>query len=374
MSDCKLEIGNWKLKILGICAGALVLVLGAFAWSRVGALDLPAVPAGLTLDGTGLAGLKEMKQLNDLIWSDPQPAPSEATEAPPAPGAPRPVAQKSDGGGSTLHAPATLSEAASLVRRGLAEHRHGNTQAALESMRQGIRLDPGNLVFANAYRMVVFGLRRDFLAAARREQLQAPQFPSELDHQPIAFFEELDRSHPSRETKLHLAMAWVDEMLLFPALEIKAPSSVQAVDLLTQVIDHGSPGYVPALFARGLNHLHRPARLIWPESAKTRTDAAAQDIGRCVAIGRHFGEGSSRLKGTLALSLGDAYVKTGRLNVARSWWQIAQNLCRDSDFQTSILRRYAWQNEEILDRLEEELDRGRAELEHPMTDLALMWN
>jgi hypothetical protein len=80
------------------------------------------------------------------------------------------------------------------------------------------------------------------------------------------------------------------------------------------------------------------------------------------------------LKGTLALSLGDAYVKTGRLNVARSWWQIAQNLCRDSDFQTSILRRYAWQNEEILDRLEEELDRGRAELEHPMTDLALMWN
>src|SRR5207244_4922290 len=130
--------------------------------------------------------------------------------------------------------------------------------------------DPHNLVLANAYRMVVFGLRRDFLVAARREQLSAPKFPLELDRQPIVFFEELDRRNASRETKLNLAMAWVDEMLLFPALEIKAPASVQAVDLLTQVIDHGNPGYVPALFARGLNHLHRPARLIWPESAKTK--------------------------------------------------------------------------------------------------------
>jgi tetratricopeptide (TPR) repeat protein len=329
---------------LWFAAGVLILLVGVFAWSRVGALDLPAVPRGLAFDSTGLAGLKEMKDLNDQVWSGARPD-------------------------ST-----TLSPAASLVQRGIASRTNGDTAMALDLMRQGIRMEPNNLVLANAYRMVVFGLRRDFLAAARRDQLQAPTFPPELERQPIIFFEELDRSHPSRETKLDLAMAWVDEMLLFPALEIKAPSSVQAVDLLTQVIDHGNPGYVPALFARGLNHLHRPARLIWPESAKTRSDAAAQDIGRCVAIGRRFGEGSPRLKATLALSLGDAYVKTGRLNVARSWWQIAQNLCRDSDLQASIRRRYGWQNEEILDRLEEELDRGRSELAHPMTDLALMWN
>ena len=163
-------------------------------------------------------------------------------------------------------------------------------------------------------------------------------------------------------------------MLLFPALEIKAPASVQSVDLLTQVLDKDYPAYVPALFARGLNHLHRPARLVWPESARTPKDAAARDIGRCVAIGRRLGAGSARLQATLALSLGDAYVKAGRLNVARSWWQIAQNLCRDEDLQTAVRRRYAWQNEEILDRLEDELDRGRSELDHPMTDLALMWN
>ena len=260
------------------------------------------------------------------------------------------------------------------MQSGIAAHRRGETKEALELLRQGIQLDPNNLVLANAYRMVVFGLRRDFLAAARREMIATPTFSPELDRQPIVFFEALDRMHTSRETKLDLAMSWVDEMLLFPALEVKAPSSVEAVNLLTQMIDHGNPGYVPALFARGLNHLHRPARLVWPESAKTPRDAAAQDIGKCVAIGRKVHAGSPRLQATLAMTLGDAYVKAGRLSVAHSWWQIAQNLCHDDDLQASIHRRYGWQNEEILDRLEEELDRSRSELEHPMTDLALMWN
>ncbi len=328
---------------LWLCVAAvLLLALGAFAWSRSGFLDLPSTPSGLTIEKTGLANLEEMKQLNAQI--------------------------------SDTNSNAKLTRAAALVQSGLAACRGGNVSNGLDQLREGIRLDPNNLVLANAYRIAVFGLRRDFLAAARQRSSVIPQFPPELDHQPIRFFEELDRAHPSRETKLHLSLAWVDEMLLFPALEIKAPSSVQAVDLLTQVVDKGEPGYVPALYARGLNHLHRPSRLVWPESAKTPRDAAAQDIGRCVAIGRRFHVGSSRLQATLALSLGDAYVKAGRLGVARSWWQIAQNLCREDEIQSAVRRRYAWQNEEILDRLEEELDRSRGSLEHPMTDLAFMWN
>jgi hypothetical protein len=336
-------------KVLWITALLVVMGLAVLAWFRVGMLDLPPVPRGLTLETAGLADLQKMKELNALIWSEPQ----------------------SRSGSRNA---AVLSEAARLVQKGVVAYRRGDTSATLDDMRRGIRLDPNNLVLANAYRMVVFRLRRDFLAASRRALAVTPKFPPELDGQPIAFFEELDRLHASRETKLHLALAWVDEMLLFPALEIKAPASVQSVDLLTQVIEKDHPGYVPALFARGLNHLHRPARLVWPESAKTPKDAAARDIGRCVAIGRRLGAGSPRLQATLALCLGDAYVKAGRLNVARSWWQIAQNLCRDEDLQTAIRRRYAWQNEEILDRLEDELDRGRGELDHPMTDLALMWN
>jgi tetratricopeptide (TPR) repeat protein len=323
----------------------LFVALALVAWLRTGMLDLPAVPANLTFEDSGLAGLGQMKQLNDLIWSAPQ-----------------------------SNAPAALTPAAALVQHGIALYRDGQTAGALDQMRQGILLDPNNIVLANAYRMVVFALRRDFLAAARREQIATPQFPPELDQQPIVFFKELDRQHNTRETKLDLALAWVDEMLLFPALEVKAPSSVEAVNLLSQVIDDGNPGYVPALYARGLNHLHRPARLVWPETARTPRDAAAQDIGKCMAIGRQFHAGSARLQATLAMSLGDSYVKAGRLGVARSWWQIAQNLCHDDDLQAAIHRRFGWQNDEILDRLEEELDRGRGELEHPMTDLALMWN
>jgi len=327
-------------------AGLTVPSLALAAWLRTGMLDLPSVPRGLTREAAGFGGLDEMKALNAVIWS---------TAAP-------------DNSGS-----AWLTKAAALVRDGIATERNGDTPKGLEQMREGIRLAPNNLVLANAYRMVVFKLRRDFLAASRRDSVLTPKFPPELDRQPIAFFEELDRARSTRETKLHLACAWVDEMLLFPPLEIKAPASVQAVDLLTATLEE-DPNYVPALFARGLNHLHRPSRLVWPESAKTRSDAAAQDLGRCVAIGRRLNAGSPRLQASLALSLGDAYVKTGRLSVARSWWQVAQNLCRDADLQAAVQRRYGWQNEEILDRLEEELDQCRAELEHPMTDLALMWN
>jgi hypothetical protein len=328
---------------LWFCVAALLLLaLGAFAWWRSGLLDLPSISSGLTLEKTGLAGLDEMKQLSSQI--------------------------------SSTNSGTKLDPGATLVQSGLALCRTGDISNGLDQVRQGVRLDPNNLVLANAYRMTVFALRRDFLVTARQQNSVIPQFPPQLDHQPIRFFEELDKQHPSRETRLHLALAWVDEMLLFPALEIKAPSSVQAVELLTGVVDKGESGYVPALYARGLNHLHRPSRLVWPESAKTPQDAAARDIGRCVAIGRRFNVGSSRLQATLALSLGDAFVKAGRLGVARSWWQIAQNLCREDEIQAAVHRRYGWQNEEILDRLEEELDRSRSSLDHPMTDLAFIWN
>lgn len=248
-------------------------------------------------------------------------------------------------------------------------------ESALNEMRIGIKYDPQNIVLHNAYRMTAFRLRLEYLAQARACGELTPKFPPHLNRQPIAFFEELVREHPSRETQLQLALAWVDEMLLFPALEIKAPSSVQSVDILTEILDEpGNEYYVPALFARGLNHLHRPSRLVWPETNTTPPDAAVRDIAKCVAIGRKLKVGSAQLQSILAMTLGDAYVKAGRLSVARSWWQIAQNLSHKDAIQQAVRRRYAWGDEEILDRLEEELDRARMELEHPMTDLAMMWN
>jgi hypothetical protein len=250
----------------------------------------------------------------------------------------------------------------------------GSVEEGLEQMRVGVRRAPANLALTNAYRMQTFQLRRSFFAESRRSGQIVANFPAYIADEPIAFLTALDGQLHLRETRLALALAWVDQMLLFPALEIKAPASVEAVDLLTAALDSGEPNYVPALFARGLNHLHRPARLVWPETMRTPPDAAVQDIGKCVAIGRKVGMGSPRLQAILAMTLGDGYVKAGRLGVARSWWQIAQNLCHDDDLQAAVRRRYSWTDEKIIDELEAELDRARAELTRPMTDLVFVWN
>lgn len=339
--------------------GALVVVAtAAFAWSRVGLLDLPRVSGVVTPESAGLADLPAMKELHHYVFG--KKSSSEVGELIIDPGSdPKKVARN------------TMRDC--VFKVSLPSEIEIST--GLHEMQIGIGYDPNNVVLHNAYRTVVFGLRRDYLIEARKRGELTPQFPPYLDRQPIAFFEELVDKHPTRETKLQLALSWVDEMLLFPALEIKAPSSVQAVDILTGILEEpGNENYVPALFARGLNHLHRPSRLVWPESNKTPIDAAAQDIGRCVAIGRKINAGSSKLQATLAMTLGDAYVKAGRISVARSWWQIAQNISHDEETQQAVRRRYAWGDDEVLDRLEQELDRARTELDRPMTDLAMMWN
>jgi tetratricopeptide (TPR) repeat protein len=308
-------------------------------------LDLPSVPSGVMPDDAGLSDLERMKGLDRFVRSGLLPE-------------------------SGLSVPS----GADLVRQGVAGVQRGDSEAGLAQIQAGIRLNAGSLVLGNAYRMVTFQLRRQWLMAAKRAGQLAVEFPSYLKDEPIAFLTELAKAHPCRETKLQLALAWVDQMLLFPALEIKAPASVEAVKILDDILAKDSPSYVPALYARGLNHLHRPARLVWPEADKVPLDAAVRDIGLCLAIGRRVGVGSDRLKATMAMALGDAYVKAGRNNVARSWWQIAQNLCGDSEIQEGVRRRYGWRDDDLLDRLEEELDRAREQLDHPMTDLAFMWN
>lgn len=323
----------------------LVLVTGlaVVAALRAGLFDLPTVPSDVTLVASGLDGLRELEKLAEALRSR----------------APRDT---------------SLPAGARLVCQGLIYVDSGKPQDGLDLLRKVVRLDPDNLVFANAYRLCAFRLRRDFLKQSKQESSPTPTFPDYLAKEPIAFFDTLVKEHPSRETRLSLALAWVDEMLLFPALEIKAPSSVESLRVLDEILRGEDAYYVPALFARGLNHLHRPSRLVWPETDKTPPDAAVRDIGRAVAVGRKFKGGSPRLQATLAIALGDAYVKIGKSGNARSWWQVAQNLSHDAATQDAVRRRYAWRDEEILDRLEEELDRARTALDEPMTDLRIMWD
>ena len=164
----------------------------------------------------------------------------------------------------------------------------------------------------------------------------------------------------------------VDELMLFPALEIKAPASVESVTLLSGILER-EPSYVPALFGRGLNYLHRPSRLVWPESKRMAPDAASRDLGMCVAIGRKIGGGSPRLVGMLALTHGDASAREGRYENARTWWQIAQNSGGDPDLGAAARRRFSWDDRDVQDRLEQELENRMSDLDHPLSDLALIW-
>ncbi len=291
---------------------------------RAGLLGLPPVPAGTTLESSGLGGLGRL-----------------------------------------------AAEAASLKTHPMAQESAG--ERGLAELRTALAAAPDDLVLGNAYRMAVLHLTRAHFAAAARAGELAPPLPAWLEGEPIRLLERLHREHPGRETALQLALGWVDQMLLYPALEVKAPASVEAVEVLTAVLDGEDPGYVPALYARGLNYLCRPARLVWPESRKAAPDAASRDLGTAVAIGRRLGVGSPRLKATLALALGDAYAKEGRASLARSWWQIARAASGDPAIRAAAARRFGWGDRELLDRLEAELDRRMQDLETPFTDLALMW-
>lgn len=342
-----ISLRNGSVILLGVAA----IVSAAIAWARVGMLDLPSVPRDVTAASSGLADLDLLAALDRFIRG-------EAGES----------------NAASLGVNEVTLAAAGRARQGFTQTGAGEESKGLAMMAASVRAEPGNLAIGNAYRMVVFRLQRKYLSDAHKRGVLTPSFPDHLRNQPIALFEALANETDSREARLQLALAWIDKMLLFPALEIKAPSSVESVKLLTDILNDDNAGYVPALFARGLNHLHRPARLVWPESDKTPPDAAARDIGMCVAIGRRLGLGSARLQARLATALGDAYVKAGRLNVARSWWQIAQNLCRDRDVYETIRTRFGWRDEQALDLLELELDRARSALDTPMTDLAMMWD
>ncbi len=327
-------------------AGAAIFaVITVIAVRRGGLLDLPAAPPGVTAESAGLANLNELTTRGRAL---------EALAS----------GQRSDG----TPADSALVQTAA----GLAAIRRDDSEHGLAMMRTGLGLAPCDLVLGNGYRMAVLQLRRANLAGAARRQTLAGQMPAWLEHEPIATLERLHAEHPCRETALQLALAWVDELILFGALEIKAPANVESVHQLTELLRQ-EPMYVPALFGRGLNYLNRPARLLWREGIKTAPDAASHDLGLCVAIGRRVGGAPPQLVATLALALGDAFAKEGHPERARSWWQIAGNTSRDPALTDSIRRRFGWRDDEVLDRLETELASRMLDLDHPLSDLSFMW-
>jgi hypothetical protein len=128
----------WVLIALVLFAATAVI-----AWSRAGLLDLPSAPPGVTADCAGLAGLDDLRRTDAWLWSRL----SQVQAFPEGKSAPA---------------------AAQKVRDGIEAVDRGDPLTGLELMRQGIALDPQNLAYANAYRMVTFRLKRDHLLESPR--------------------------------------------------------------------------------------------------------------------------------------------------------------------------------------------------------------
>ena len=308
----------------GIITGIVLLgALIAAASLRSGLLNLPAVPEAVTPKDAGLQGLDAMKTLDEGVESGRVPDGSD-----------------------------------------------------IDSLQEAVRVDPTNLVLGNRLRMEVLQRKRAWMSQRADQGEIALEFPDGLRDEPVRFLRALAKLHPTRETKLQLALALVDHMVLFSALEIKAPASVEAVEILTGILEDGAANsayYVPALYARGLNYLYRPFNLVWPERLAAAPDAASQDIGLAVAVGQKMGVGSDALKAELALNLGDAYAKEGQPNLARSWWQLAKNMVKSDTVLERVRLRLQWKDEDLRANLEETLQRQMEDIDHPLSDLRFMW-
>lgn len=330
---------------LGLISGALILVtLIAVAYYRAGVLNLPPVPAGITAVDAGLDRLHDLRSFDESIRSDRALSPENTA----------------------------IIEA----RGAVSEVRLGNEENGIRRLQALVRRDPTNLVLGNLLRVQVFTLIRHWLVVNANQGEIALKLPAYLEDQPARFFHDLLGQRGNREVKLQLALALVDHMLLFPALEIKAPASVEAVEILSGILDQSdihAAYYVPALYARGLNYLYRPFNLVWPERIAAVPDAASKDIGLAIAVGQKIGAGSTGLKGELSLALGDAYAKEGKLNTARSWWQLANNLARDDRMRHRVFTRLQWNDEDLSANLEATLQKQMDDIDHPLSDLRIMW-
>jgi tetratricopeptide (TPR) repeat protein len=175
----------------------------------------------------------------------------------------------------------------------------------------------------------------------------------------IAAFEELVAQHPASHALLYnAALAYVDKL---PGLGIvsQARLSTHSMRHMTSIIER-EPDDWTALYIRGLNELY------WPSFFR-KNDLAIDDLRRCVEIFEASPEKPSGEYHVLAyVALGDAYLKAGNVDKARSTWK--QGLAVYASPQ--INRRLALDGEELRNYVESVRSRDQ-----PIdTDFALLTN
>ena len=259
------------------------------------------------------------------------------------------------------------------ARLGLDRIRQGDGPGGLRLLAEAVSGNPGDLVLGNAFRMQVYKLKREFLVAGRARGERSPAFPDHLRLEPLDTLGRAYAAGRAKELGVQIALAYVDRMMLDPALEVRAPASIDSVHAFSSVLD-GAPYYVPALVGRGLNHLNRPRKLVWPEHPAPPDDAASRDLGLAAAVGAKVGGASPRVKGLLLLLLGDAYAHEGKAGLARSWWTLAGEATEDRRVHDELELRAAWPEPEIPDRLEARLEDRMVEIDAPLSDLSFLWD
>ena len=245
--------------------------------------------------------------------------------------------------------------------------------AGLRALAELVEAAPDDVVIGNAFRMQVYRQKRAFLAAARARGERSPAFPEFLGQEPLATLTRAASAHPTKELQLQIALAYVDRMFLDPALEVRAPASIDSVKAFTSILaEH--PYDVPSLVGRGLNHLNRPRNLVWPEHPAPPPDAASRDLALAAGAGAAVGGVSPRVKGFLLLLLGDAYAHEGKPGIARSWWTLAGEATDDRAVAAELAVRAGWPEPEMPDRIEARLEERMNDVDAPVSDLSFLWD
>lgn len=310
---------------------------------------LPEIPASVTRKDAGLEGIERLSsESRDLA------RPVEAAERAQFAAAP----------------PTGVVDRARAARDVIEQ---GDAPSGLARFAEVVESAPADLVIGNAFRIQVYRLKRDTLAAARGRGERSPLFPEFLRGEPLATLKRVNAKGATRELRVQLALAHVDQMVLDPALEVRAPASIDSVHAFTAALDE-DPYYVPALVGRGLNHLNRPRHLVWPEHPAPPADAASRDFAAAAAVGAKLGGASRRVKGFLLLLLGDAYAHEGNPGIARSWWTLAGESTDDRAVHDELRVRAGWPETEMPDRLEARLEARMNDMDTPVSDLSFFWD
>lgn len=130
----------------------------------------------------------------------------------------------------------------------------------------------------------------------------------------IDFFNALSKKHPlAAAARYNAALAHIDH-LPGHSLLAQARLSTNSIEHASAVLEREPSDWL-ALYIRGLNNLY------WPTWYR-RTDRAIADLTRCTEISEALPTEQRRPYMALAhIALGDAYVKTGKLDQAREIWR-----------------------------------------------------